>query len=63
VRNRGGTDADIDSQSEVTEEFGIPADVSVNETRKYVFHRKLRGIALLHGRLKSFTAHAAKPAT
>jgi 5-methylcytosine-specific restriction protein A len=38
---RGGTDADIDSQSDVTEEFGIPADASVTETRKYVFHRKI----------------------
>jgi 5-methylcytosine-specific restriction protein A len=38
---RGGIDADVDSQSDVAEEFGIAADASVIETRKYVYHRKI----------------------
>ena len=38
---RGGIDAEVDSQSDVAEEFGIPADASVTETRKYVYHRKI----------------------
>jgi 5-methylcytosine-specific restriction protein A len=38
---RGGIDADVDSQSDVAEEFGIAADASVTETRKYVCHRKI----------------------
>ena len=37
----GGIDADVDSQSDISEEFGIPAGTSVTETRKYVFHRKI----------------------
>ena len=38
---RGGIDADVDGQSDAAEEFGIPADASVTETRKYVYHRKI----------------------
>jgi 5-methylcytosine-specific restriction protein A len=38
---RGGIDADVDSQSDLTEEFGIPDGASVTETRKYAYHRKI----------------------
>src|SRR5262249_20405624 len=38
---RGGTDAEIDSQSDVAEEFGIPDRTAVTETRKYVYHRNI----------------------
>jgi 5-methylcytosine-specific restriction enzyme A len=38
---RGGIDADVDSHSEVTEEFGTPTGMSVTEIRKYVYHRKI----------------------
>lgn len=38
---RGGIDADVSSQTDITEEFGIPPDASVTETRKYVYHRKI----------------------
>jgi len=38
---RGGIDADVDSQSDVAEEFGIPKGVAVTETRKYAYHRKI----------------------
>ena len=38
---RGGIDADVDSHSEVTEEFGTSTDMSVTETRKYAYHRKI----------------------
>jgi 5-methylcytosine-specific restriction enzyme A len=37
----GGIDADVDSQSDVAEEFNISAGASVTETRKYVYHRKI----------------------
>jgi 5-methylcytosine-specific restriction protein A len=38
---RGGIDADVESQTDLVEEFGIPALTSVTETRKYAFHRKI----------------------
>ena len=38
---RGGIDADVDSQSEVTEEFGLPTGTVITETRKYAYHRKI----------------------
>ena len=38
---RGGIDADVDGQADVTEEFGIPTGAAVTETRKYVYHRKI----------------------
>jgi len=38
---RGGVDADIEAQSDVGEEFGLPSSTTVVETRKYVFHRKI----------------------
>jgi 5-methylcytosine-specific restriction enzyme A len=38
---RGGIDADVESQSDVGEEFGLPTSTTVIETRKYAFHRKI----------------------
>src|SRR5262249_16576216 len=38
---RGGIDAEVDSQSDVAEEFGVPDGASVTETRKYVYHHKI----------------------
>jgi 5-methylcytosine-specific restriction enzyme A len=38
---RGGIDAEVDSQSELAEEFGIPNSVTVAETRKYAYHRRI----------------------
>jgi 5-methylcytosine-specific restriction protein A len=38
---RGGTDADVETQSEVADEFGLPKSTTVIETRKYAFHRKI----------------------
>jgi 5-methylcytosine-specific restriction enzyme A len=37
---RGGTDADVETQSDLQEEFGIES-ASVTETRKYAYHRKI----------------------
>lgn len=37
---RGGTDADVDTQTDVGEEFG-KASLTITETRKYAFHRKV----------------------
>jgi 5-methylcytosine-specific restriction protein A len=38
---RGGVDADIETQTDLVEEFGIPHSTSVIETRKYAYHRKI----------------------
>jgi 5-methylcytosine-specific restriction enzyme A len=38
---RGGVDADVESQNDVTEEFDLPTSTTVVETRKYAFHRKI----------------------
>jgi 5-methylcytosine-specific restriction protein A len=38
---RGGIDADVDTQTDVTEEFALPAAATVIETRKYAYHRKI----------------------
>ena len=38
---RGGTDADVETQSEVVDEFGLPKSTTVIETRKYAYHRKV----------------------
>lgn len=38
---RGGIDAHVDGQTDLTEEFGISTGAAVTETRKYVYHRKI----------------------
>jgi 5-methylcytosine-specific restriction protein A len=38
---RGGIEGDVEPQSDISDEFRIPADTSITETRKYVFHRKI----------------------
>jgi len=38
---RGGIEGDVEPQSDLSDEFNIPADTSIMETRKYVFHRKI----------------------
>jgi 5-methylcytosine-specific restriction protein A len=38
---RGGIDADVDVQSDLAEEFAIPPQTSIIETRKYAYHRKV----------------------
>ena len=38
---RGGIDADVETQTDVGEEFGIAPTSSITETRKYAFHRKI----------------------
>jgi 5-methylcytosine-specific restriction protein A len=38
---RGGLDADVEGQTDLTEEFGIPAQTSITEVRKYAYHRKI----------------------
>ncbi|WP_052833231.1 DUF3578 domain-containing protein [Bradyrhizobium sp. LTSP885] len=38
---RGGIEGDTEPQSDLSDEFNIPADTSITETRKYVFHRKI----------------------
>lgn len=38
---RGGIDAEVDGQTELAEEFAIPPQTSITETRKYAYHRKV----------------------
>src|SRR5664279_4118236 len=38
---RGGIEGDVEPQAELTDEFKIPAQSTVIETRKYAFHRKI----------------------
>jgi 5-methylcytosine-specific restriction enzyme MrcB-like protein len=38
---RGGADADVETQSEVADEFGLQKSATVVETRKYAYHRKV----------------------
>jgi 5-methylcytosine-specific restriction protein A len=38
---RGGLEGEIETQSYLTDEFDVPLQTSVVETRKYVYHRKI----------------------
>jgi 5-methylcytosine-specific restriction protein A len=38
---RGGIEGDVEPQAELTDEFKIPAQATVIETRKYAYHRKI----------------------
>jgi 5-methylcytosine-specific restriction protein A len=38
---RGGIDADVEGQTDLMEEFGIAAQTSITEVRKYAYHRKI----------------------
>jgi 5-methylcytosine-specific restriction protein A len=38
---RGGIDAEVESQTDVADEFSIPPQASITETRKYAYHRKI----------------------
>jgi len=38
---RGGIDAEVESQTDIADEFAIPPQASITETRKYAYHRKV----------------------
>jgi 5-methylcytosine-specific restriction protein A len=38
---RGGIEGDVETQSEVADEFNIPSQATIVETRKYAYHRKI----------------------
>lgn len=38
---RGGLDSDVESEGDVSAEFGLKKGTSVTETRKYAYHRKV----------------------
>lgn len=38
---RGGIDAEVESQTDIADEFAIPPQTSITETRKYAYHRKV----------------------
>ncbi len=39
---RGGIEGDVEPQAELEDEFNIPVQATVIETRKYAFHRKIK---------------------
>src|SRR6516225_7683889 len=59
---RGGIDADVETQTDLTEEFGIAQSTSVTETRKYAYHRKIERNRTATKKAKSFMVRAARPA-
>jgi 5-methylcytosine-specific restriction enzyme A len=38
---RGGIEGDAETQSDVVDEFNVPPQATIIETRKYVYHRKI----------------------
>jgi 5-methylcytosine-specific restriction protein A len=38
---RGGIESDTEPQFDLSDEFNLPAQTSITETRKYVYHRKI----------------------
>jgi 5-methylcytosine-specific restriction protein A len=38
---RGGIDAEVESQTDISDEFAISPQASITETRKYAYHRKI----------------------
>src|SRR5947209_5537118 len=38
---RGGIEGDLEGQSDLNEEFGIPPQTSIVEIRRYAYHRKI----------------------
>jgi 5-methylcytosine-specific restriction protein A len=57
---RGGIDADVESQTDLVQEFGIPATSKITETRKYAYHRKIERNQTAARQAKKSTAHGAK---
>jgi 5-methylcytosine-specific restriction protein A len=58
---RGGTDADVETQTDLAEEFGIPQSMAVTETRKYAYHRKVERSRTATKRRRNFMARGARP--
>jgi 5-methylcytosine-specific restriction enzyme A len=38
---RGGIEGDVETQSDISDEFNIPQQATIIETRKYAYHRKI----------------------
>src|SRR5215210_5249366 len=38
---RGGIEGDTEPQSDLSDEFNLPPQTSITETRKYIYHRKI----------------------
>src|SRR6266446_7085327 len=38
---RGGIEGDTEPQTDLSDEFNLPPQTSITETRKYVYHRKI----------------------
>lgn len=51
---RGGLDADVETQTEVADEFNLPASTTITETRKYAYHRKIERNRTAVRRAKKF---------
>lgn len=57
---RGGIEGDVEPQAELEDEFKMPAQATIIETRKYAFHRKVERNRTAAKQAKSFTGTAAK---
>jgi 5-methylcytosine-specific restriction protein A len=51
---RDGVNADVETQTDVTDEFGIAPKASVIEIRKYAFHRKVERNRIAAKQAKKF---------
>jgi len=51
---RGGIDADVETQTDLAEEFGIAQSTPVPETRKYAYHRKIERNRIAIKKAKQF---------
>jgi 5-methylcytosine-specific restriction enzyme A len=58
---RGGIEGDVEPQAELEDEFKIPAQATIVETRKYAFHRKVERNRTAAKQAKKFHGCAAKP--
>lgn len=54
---RGGIEGDVEPQAELEDEFKIPAQATIIETRKYAFHRKVERNRTAAKQAKKFHGH------
>jgi 5-methylcytosine-specific restriction protein A len=60
---RGGIEGDVEPQAELADEFKIPAQATIIETRKYAFHRKVERNPTAAKQAKKFHGSAARRVT
>jgi 5-methylcytosine-specific restriction protein A len=60
---RGGIEGDVEPQAELADEFKIPAQATIIETRKYAFHSKVERNPTAAKQAKKFHGSAARRVT